>query len=83
MPLDNKQRHKKHKAMMDTNNIEPYKNKQQIAAHFGVSIRTVERWMTSGCPVLRLGGEGLGKRPRFRLSDVSAWIDTQATVSAR
>ena len=69
--------------MMDTNNIEPYKNKQQIAAHFGVSVRTVERWMTSGCPVLRLSGEGLGNRPRFRLSDVSAWIDTQATVSAR
>lgn len=69
---------------MDENKqIEPYKNKQQIAEFFGVSIRTVERWMASGCPVLRLGGEGLGKRPRFRLSDVSAWIDTQATVSAR
>ena len=69
---------------MDENKqIEPYKNKQQIAEFFGVSIRTVERWMTSGCPVLRLGGEGLGKRPRFRLSDVSAWIDTQTTVSAR
>lgn len=69
--------------MADTNNIEPYKNKQQVAAFFGVSVRTVERWVNSGCPVLRLGGEGLGKRPRFRLSDVSAWIDTQAIVSTR
>lgn len=81
MPTNLTNKTKNTKSM--TNNIEPYKNKQQIAEHFGVSTRTVDRWILSGCPVLRLGGSGLGRTPRFRLSDVSAWIDTQATVSAR
>jgi hypothetical protein len=50
--------------------------KRQVAEHFNVVPRTVERWMDRGCPVaLRLwGGSGA---PRFHISDISAWHESQ------
>jgi hypothetical protein len=50
--------------------------KRQVAEHFNVVPRTVERWIEKGCPVaLRLwGGSGA---PRFHISDISAWHESQ------
>lgn len=49
--------------------------KRQIAEHFAVTVRTVDRWMTKGCPVaLKLwGGSGA---PRFHVSAVSEWHES-------
>jgi excisionase family DNA binding protein len=46
--------------------------KAEIAAHFGVSTRTVERWMRDrGFPCLR---RFEGGSVRFRLADCEAWL---------
>lgn len=49
-------------------------SKRQVARWFGVSVRTVERWMRRGLPYLRLGPTS--KHPvRFRREDVERWLD--------
>jgi phage terminase Nu1 subunit (DNA packaging protein) len=45
--------------------------KSDLARHFAVSTRTIERWMAEGCPHERLWhGEG---PPRFYISAVKRW----------
>lgn len=51
--------------------LEPWRSKQFIASHYGVTVRTVERWMLAGCPSRRVGGVR-----RFQLADVDAFLDT-------
>jgi len=51
--------------------LEPWRSKQFIASHYGVNVRTVERWMLAGCPSRRVGGVR-----RFRLTDVDAFLDS-------
>lgn len=53
---------------------EPWIDKHQIAQHFGVSPRTIYRWVRSGCPVHPLRGGAL----RFVLSEVVEWHDQRA-----
>lgn len=47
-------------------------SKKQLAEHFAVSVRTVERWVEKGCPVAQRlwGGSGA---PRFHVSAVIEW----------
>lgn len=52
-------------------------NKSNLAEHFGVSARTVERWMKHGCPHHKIGGAGTGKCVRFNLETVSVWLAHQ------
>jgi excisionase family DNA binding protein len=67
------------------NNYKPtLLTKHQIAKETGVSWRTVNRWIVDGCPCINVGGMSLsGKRWRFRLDDVVAWLETRQKVSAR
>jgi hypothetical protein len=53
---------------------EPLLSKRSIAAHYSVSVRTVERWMFDGCPSRLVGAVR-----RFRLSEVDAFLHTYLT----
>ena len=53
---------------------DPYVSKKEAAAHFGVSTRTLERWVHAGCPALRLYGGPY----RFQLAVIAAWHEEQA-----
>lgn len=46
----------------------------QLAAHMGVSARTVARWDAAGCPC-----EWAGKRRRYDVEAVKAWNREQRT----
>jgi excisionase family DNA binding protein len=46
-------------------------SKAEIAAHFGVSTRTITRWMSErGMPFQR---PWRGAHPRFRIADCERW----------
>ena len=49
-------------------------NQRQLAARWGVSVRTLERWRShrQGAPFLKLGGH-----VTYRLSDVEAFEEAQ------
>ena len=49
---------------------EPWLSKAEVAAHYGFTPRTVERWVFDGCPSRLLGG-----RRRFLLSEVDDWLN--------
>lgn len=51
--------------------LEPWRSKQFIAHHYGVTVRTVERWLFAGCPSRLIGGVR-----RLLLSHVDAWLTT-------
>lgn len=64
-----------------------YIDKNALARAFGVSPRTVCRWVADGMPALRLPTR-LAKNPnagtlRFRLADVERWIEAQNEVAKR
>lgn len=42
-----------------------------VAAYLQVSMATVRRYVRSGMPVDRMGDSG---RPRFRKSEIDAWL---------
>lgn len=47
-------------------------SKVQLAAEFGVCVRTVQTWLTAGCPHLRAGG-----LLWFKLGEVEEWMRLQ------
>jgi hypothetical protein len=49
---------------------EPLITKSDLAKHYDVSGRTVQRWIASGMPFLWIGK----RRKRFRLSQVQLWL---------
>jgi excisionase family DNA binding protein len=52
---------------------EPWVGKPEIAAHLGVSLRTVERWMAErGLPFRKRFEHGV---VRFRVSEVDEWME--------
>jgi phage terminase Nu1 subunit (DNA packaging protein) len=53
---------------------EPWVAKAQLAQHFDVSLKTVERWTADGMPCLRTGGRTV----RYRISDCEAWHGVRA-----
>lgn len=50
--------------------VEPYRTAREIAALFGVSLRTVERMTAAGMPSIRLGR----RTRRYRFSEVERWV---------
>lgn len=55
---------------------EPWCRKWGVADHFGVSLRTVERWQRQGLPFRKVG-------PRlvlFRVSECERWLDGRRRV---
>jgi phage terminase Nu1 subunit (DNA packaging protein) len=48
---------------------EPWVTKRQVAGHFHVSEKTVERWVAAGMPCLR----GRGRTVRFRVAECESW----------
>ncbi len=51
---------------------------REVAVMYAVSLRTVERWVRLGCPVLRLPGRGSeGRALRFLPADVTRWLTDQ------
>lgn len=52
---------------------EPWIKKEELAAYFQVSTRTVYRWVNEGCPIRRLPGGSL----RFQLGPVRDWIESR------
>lgn len=53
---------------------EAWCRKQQVADHFGVSARTVERWQAQGCPFRKVSRALV----LFRLSEVDRWLEDGA-----
>jgi hypothetical protein len=49
---------------------EALRSKQDVAGHWSVHVRTVERWVERGMPVAEYTWAG---HPRFRLSEVADW----------
>jgi hypothetical protein len=42
------------------------------AAWFSCSLRTVDGWLSQGCPAIRLGGKG--GSPRMLASELTTWL---------
>lgn len=55
-------------------------NRAQLAEMFGVSLPTVDRWVTSGCPVVQRGGRGV--EWKFDTAAVSKWRQDRAVQDA-
>jgi excisionase family DNA binding protein len=51
---------------------EPWCTKQELAEHLGFSVRWVELRVREGMPARRMG-----RRLRFQVSAVEAWLDEQ------
>lgn len=49
---------------------EPWATKGQLAEHFQVCEKTVDRWVKAGMPSL----SGRGRTVRFRVGDCEAWL---------
>lgn len=64
------------------NGFEPYVNRAELQEIFGVSPRTVARWISEGCPCVRIGSGGRGD-PRFRVSKIDAWLENRTEVAKR
>lgn len=47
---------------------------KQIAAHYGVHVKTVQAWVREGMPHMLLGG----RTKRFRVSECDAWHASRA-----
>lgn len=55
---------------------EAFVRKAEVARHFGVHPRTIERWVQFGMPVRKVGSaQGV---VRFRLSECEHWLETQS-----
>lgn len=39
---------------------EGYVNRVELQKYFGVSTRTIARWLVEGCPCIRIGSQGRG-----------------------
>lgn len=52
----------------------------EVAAYFHVSPQTVAKWQAEGCPHFFAGTAtiGRGRRPRFRLDLVNAWVASRS-----
>jgi hypothetical protein len=48
---------------------EPWKTKRQVAEHFQVSEKTVERWVAAGLPRV-----SRGRTIRFQIGSCEAWL---------
>jgi hypothetical protein len=55
---------------------EPWRTKQQLADHLGVTGRWIEYQQRRGLPRLRVGGIN-----RYRVSEVEAWLRDRQTVA--
>jgi hypothetical protein len=55
---------------------EGWVRKPDLCKHFGVSARTIERWMTAGMPYRKgIPGKSVQQDSvRFRLSDCEVWL---------
>lgn len=55
-------------------------NRAQLAEVFGVSLPTVDRWVTAGCPVVQRGSRGV--EWQFDTSAVAKWRQDRAVQDA-
>lgn len=51
----------------------PHARVADVAAHFGVSVRTVFAWIADGCPKFKRG-----YTLRLKIADVEAWLSNEA-----
>ena len=56
---------------------EPLVTKRELAHHYAVSERSIERWQQNGLPFHRLWSRRKdGRGPiRYRISEVGSWLD--------
>ena len=52
---------------------EPWCRKAEVAEHFSVSTRTVERWQAGGLPFRKVSRALV----LFRIGDCESWLDAQ------
>ena len=64
------------------NEFEGYVKNKELRKYFNVSARTVARWLRENCPCIRIGAGGEGD-PRFRISEVEAWLNVRTEVAKR
>lgn len=55
---------------------EPWLDKRGVAQHFSCSVRSIEGAMTRGLPYATIFG-----RPKFRASEVEAWLERHGALS--
>lgn len=63
---------------------EPYVRKGDVAKHFNVHERTIERWVRAGMPAKRIRAGSKADSPttiRFRLSECIAWVEREAAAA--
>ncbi|WP_330236111.1 terminase small subunit [Streptomyces sp. NBC_00566] len=65
-------------AILAPTGLEPMLNSDELRAHYGVSLWTVNQWRKAGCPMERLPG---GRR-RFNLAAVRQWLAAQEETGA-
>ena len=51
--------------------VEQVYSAAEVARHFGVSVSTVHRWASTGCPYLQMGTT---RSLRFRIRDVEKFL---------
>ena len=61
---------------------ERYVKRAELQKYFGVSTRTIARWLLENCPCVRIGSQGEGD-PRFKISRVEAWLETRSELARR
>jgi hypothetical protein len=64
--------------MAEVAHIEPWVDKRALAAHFGCSIRSVERRMVEGMPSAEILG-----RAKFRISEVEPWLEVNGYLKRK
>lgn len=59
---------------------ETFLTRKQLAETLKVSAVTIQRWGREGCPAFEVGTaiHPKGRRPRYRLSEVLAWLKTRS-----
>lgn len=68
--------------MSDSNGQRRDATVRDVARHFGVSVRTIRRWLkTTEIPFTRIGGPN--GTVRFNLSEVDLWAATQGAAEPR
>jgi phage terminase Nu1 subunit (DNA packaging protein) len=55
-------------------------NRRDLADMFGMSLPTIDAWVTKGCPFLQRGGRG--REWQFNTADVVRWREEQAVAQA-
>jgi transposase len=47
---------------------------KELATRYDVSTETIRTWLRNGCPVVKQGTQGRGKKTLVSLKDIETWL---------